>query len=93
MCFPDHASDKELACQCGRHKRQGFDRWAGKTPWRRVWQPTPVFWLMKSHGQKSLAGYSPWGRKESDVLSMHAHTHTHTHSSAAENPRFSFMQC
>ena len=35
--------------------------------WRRKWQPTPVFLPGKSHGQRSLAGYSPWGRKESDT--------------------------
>ena len=34
-------------------------------PWRRKWQPTPVFLPGKSHGQRSLAGYSPWGHKES----------------------------
>ena len=42
------------------------DLWVGKIPWRRVWQPTPVFLLGESHGQRSLVGYSPWGRKESD---------------------------
>ena len=41
--------------------------WVGKTPWRRKWQPTPVFLLGKSHGQRSLMGYSPWSRKESDT--------------------------
>ena len=35
--------------------------------WRRKWQPTPVFLPRESHGQRSLAGYSPWGRKESDT--------------------------
>ena len=35
-------------------------------PWRRKWQPTPVFLPGKSHGQRSLEGYSPWGHKESD---------------------------
>ena len=35
-------------------------------PWRRKWQPTPVFLPEKSHGQRSLAGYSPTGCKESD---------------------------
>ena len=35
--------------------------------WRRKWQPTPVFLPGNSHGQRSLAGYSPWGRKESDT--------------------------
>ena len=38
----------------------------GKIPWRRAWQPTLVFLPGESHGQRSLAGYSPWGRKESD---------------------------
>ena len=35
-------------------------------PWRRKWQPTPVFLLGESQGQRSLAGYSPWGGQESD---------------------------
>ena len=34
--------------------------------WRRKWKPTPVFLPGKSHGQRSLVGYSPWGRNESD---------------------------
>ena len=34
--------------------------WVGKIPWRRKWQPTPVFLPGKSHGHRSLAGYSPW---------------------------------
>ena len=37
--------------------------WVGKIPWRRKWQPTPVFLPWKSHGQRSLVGYSPWGCK------------------------------
>ena len=39
----------------------------GKIPWRREWLPTPVFLSGEFHGQKSLAGYSPWGHKESDI--------------------------
>ena len=35
-------------------------------PWRRKWQPTPVFSPGESHGQRSLVGYSPWGHKELD---------------------------
>ena len=35
--------------------------------WRRTWQPTPVLLPGKSHGQRSLVGYSPWGHKESDI--------------------------
>ena len=45
-------------------ERAGFDPWVGKVPWRRQWQPTPVFLPGESHGQRSLADYSPWGYKE-----------------------------
>ena len=38
--------------------------WVGKIPWRRKWQPTPVFLPGKFRGQKSLMGYSSWGCKE-----------------------------
>ena len=53
-------SGKESACQCRRH---GFDPWVGKIPWRRKWQPTPVFLPGESHRQRSLAGCS---HKEAD---------------------------
>ena len=39
----------------------------GRSPRGGKWQPTPVFLLGESHGQRSLAGYSPWGHKESDM--------------------------
>ena len=45
----------------------GFDSWVGKIPWRRKWQPAPVSLPGKFHGRRSLAGYSPWGHKESDM--------------------------
>ena len=46
---------------------RGVRSLVGKIPWRRVWQPTPAFLLEKSHGQRSLAGYSPWsGRVRHD---------------------------
>ena len=41
--FPGVTSSKELACQCRRHKRRRFNPWVRKIPWRRKWQPTPVF--------------------------------------------------
>ena len=50
-----------------QRRRPGFDPWVRKIPWRRAWQPTPVFLPGESHGQRSLAGYSPWGCKESDT--------------------------
>ena len=43
-----------------------LDPWVRKIPWTREWQPTPVFFPGQSHIQRSLAGYSPWGSKESD---------------------------
>ena len=44
-----------------------FNPWVGKTPWRRAWQLTPVFWPGEFPGQRSLVGYSPWRHKESDT--------------------------
>ena len=49
----------------------------GKIPWRRKWHLTPVFLPGKSHGQRSLLGYSPWGRKESSkTFGLNTRTHT-----------------
>ena len=45
----------------------------GEDPWRRQWQPTPVFLPGESHGQRSLVGYSPWGHKESDTTEVTKH--------------------
>ena len=45
----------------------GAEFWVGKIPWRREWQPTPVFLLGESHGQRNLVGYSLWGDNESDM--------------------------
>ena len=51
--------------------------WVGKIPWRRKWQPTPVFLPGESHGWRSLVGYSPWSRKESDTTErLHFHFST-----------------
>ena len=58
---------KESACNAGDAGKCGFNAWFGKIPWRRAWQPTLVFLPGESHGQRSLAGYSPWGRTESDM--------------------------
>ena len=58
--LPKWLRGKESTCQCGR---RGFSPWVKKVPWRRKWQPTPVSLPGASHGQRSLAGYSPRGRK------------------------------
>ena len=48
-------------------RKHEFNPWVDKIPRRRAWQPTPVFLPGKSHGQRSLVGYSPWGHKELDT--------------------------
>ena len=50
--------------QCRKCRKGEFDPWVGKIPWRRKWQPTPVLLPGKSHGQSSLVGCGPWGRKK-----------------------------
>ena len=66
--LPRWLSGKESPCQSKRCRRYGFDPWVGKIPWRRKWWPNPVFLPEKSQGQRSLLGYSPWGRKELDTV-------------------------
>ena len=59
---------RNLPANAGRpHKRCGYDPWVRKIPWRRAWQPIPVFLSGKFHGQRSLASYNPWSCKESDT--------------------------
>ena len=57
----------------------------GKIPWRRAWQPTPAFLPEESHGQRSLAGYSPWGGLESDTMAENS-TPTSIHQTGVYNP-------
>ena len=49
-------------------RRPGFDPWVGKIPWRRDWQPTPVFLLREPHGHMSQVEYSPCGHQELDMI-------------------------
>ena len=58
---------KKIHLQC---RRPGFDPWVGKIPWRRKWHPTSIFLPGEFHGQRSLAGYSPWGHKELDTTEL-----------------------
>ena len=77
MWLPGWYGGEESALQCRRCKRHGFTLWVGKIPWKRKWQPTPVFWPGEFHRQRSQAGYNPWGCKELDMteqLSAHIHT-------------------
>ena len=58
-----HLSHRE----CRRCRRPRFSPWVENIPWRRKWQPTPVFLPGESHGQRSLVGYRPRGHKELDT--------------------------
>ena len=82
--FPMWHSGKKSACHCRRHKRRGLGPWFRMIPWRRKWQPIPVFLSGKFHGKRRLAAYSPRGHKRvrHDWLSTctRACTHTHTHT-------------
>ena len=68
--FPDGARDKELDCQFRRHRTRGFHPWVQKIPWRRAWQPIPVFMSEESHGQKRWVGYGPYIHKESNMTEV-----------------------
>ena len=50
-----------------------FNPWVRKIPWGRKWQPLPVLLPGEPHGQRSLVGYSPWGRKELDMTEQLTH--------------------
>ena len=76
MGFLGGDSGKEPACQCTRPRRHEFHTLVRKF-WKRAWQPTPVFFPRESHGQRSLAGYSPLRTKSQTQLKR---LYTHTHS-------------
>ena len=65
--FSSGSASKESTCPCRRYRRCRFDPWVRRSPWSRKWQPILVFLPGESHGQRSPEGYSPWGRKESDM--------------------------
>ena len=79
--LPGGSDGKESACQCSRPR---FDSWVGKIPWRRKWQSTPAFLPGEFHEQRSLAGYSLWGHKESDT------TEWYLKQSSADKKRWGF---
>ena len=72
--LPWWLSGKESACSAGDTGDKGSVPGLGIFPWRRAWQHTPAFLSGESHGERSLAGYSPWDRKESDTTEATEHT-------------------
>ena len=73
MGFPGNTTGKEPTSQCRRHSRCVFDLLVWKIPWRRKWQPTPVFLPGESHEQRSLRDYGPQGYTESDTTEVTEH--------------------
>ena len=71
--FPGGTRGKEPAYQLWRHKRHGFHPWVRKIPWRRVWQPTPVF----------LPGKSPWMKEPGRLQSVGSQRVRHDWSNSA----------
>ena len=70
-----HQASQVALCKestCRRHRRLRLDPWVRKVPWRKTWQPIPVFLPEKSHGQRSLVGYRSWGHRiRLDQAHMH----------------------
>ena len=86
--FPSGAVIKNPPANAGDAEDMGlFDPWVARIPWSRKWQPTPVFLPGKFMDRGTWQTiYSPWGRKDLNMLSMYMcactciHTHTHTHT-------------
>ena len=88
--FPG-VSGKEPICQCRRCRGWSFYPWVRMIPWRRKWQPTPVFLLEKSHGQEGVGWLQTMGSQRvrhnwaththiHKHINTHTHTHKHTHT-------------
>ena len=67
ISYPLQYSWAPLVAQMVKNLPAVRETWVGKISWRRAWQPTPIFFLGESHGQRSLVDYSPWGHKETDT--------------------------
>ena len=65
--LPRWLSGTESACQHRRCRRLWFHLWVGEIPWRRKWEPAPVFLPGEPHGQRSLEGYSPWSCRDTHL--------------------------
>ena len=85
--LPGWCRSKESACQRKINKRCEFNPWVGRIPWRRKWQSTPVFLPRESHEQRSLVGYSPWGRKRGGRDWVHTYLNANLR---IETSRFGF---
>ena len=73
MGFPGGIVVNNLLANAGEAKDAGSIPWVRKIPWRRKWQPTALHLPGKFHGQRSLAGYSPWGHTHACTLGNELH--------------------
>ena len=73
MGFPGGIVVNNLLANAGEAKDAGSIPWVRKIPWRRKWQPTPLYLPGNFHGQRSLAGYSPWGHTHAGTLRNELH--------------------
>ena len=83
--FPGGTTGKESACQCRRCKRCGFNPWVGKIPWRRKWQPTPVFLPRESH---------EWGSWQATVITLQRVRHDWSNLTQyiySQNPKYTII--
>ena len=90
MGFLCSSVGKESACNA---RNPGLIQGSGRFPWRKKWQPTLVFLPRKSHRWRSLAGYSPWGCKESD---MNIHLSIYwgfPGGTSGKDPAFQYRRC
>ena len=79
--FPSGSDSKESACSV---EDRGSIPGVGKIPWRREWQPSPIFLPGKFHGQRSLVSFSPWSCKEWDMTEQLTQTHIIGYSNIKE---------
>ena len=70
-----------------------FDPWVRKIPWRRKWQPAPVFLPGEFHGQRSLADCGPWGLKEPDMTEATEHASMQSSLCKTVNLKIPFHEC
>ena len=82
--FPGGASGKEPACRCRRHRNRGFDPWVRKIPWRRAWQPTPVFLPRESPWTEEHGGLHSIGSQKESILSKVQYSRVHEGSILAQ---------
>ena len=82
---------KNPPANAGDARDMGSIPGSGKIPWRRKWQSTPVLLLGKSHRQRSLVSYTPWGHKELD-MPEHIHILSNKHTSTQCEPSTDWSQ-